>query len=194
MHRLRTKHLDWSPRTLAVAVMSEVGLRRTSRAAISGGIGGIPALGTFATAVTNGADEVKALSHLVRLILAAGYSMTGEWVDLSTSCRWVGDVLTDVGHPASIGAKGGALAPAIRKRIDDRVGAMTTRIAGRTATATASKAALRRLGKFAPLGASAVVAAALSGAEIARVAVAAFRYFDTDAAGEATSGPTLAPE
>ncbi len=193
VHRLRVKHPDWSPRTLGVVAMSEVGVKRTSRAALSGGIAGIPAVGTVASVVTNGADEARALSQLIRLILAAGYSMTGEWVDLPTSCRWVSDVLADVGHPASVGAKGGALSPAVRKRIDDRVGALTTRVASRTATATASKAALRKLGKYAPLGASALVAVALSGTEIARVAVAAFRYFDTDTAGESTSGPTVVP-
>jgi hypothetical protein len=178
VHRLRTNHPDWAPRTLAVVAMSRVGVRRTSRAAISGGIAGIPAVGTLASAVSSGADEAKSLSQLIRVILVAGYSMSGEWVDLATATRWVNDVLVEVGHPASIGARGSSLSPTVRGRVADQVGKFSSRVAGRTATAAASKAALRRLGKFAPLGATAVIAAALSGTEIAKVAVAAFRYFE----------------
>ena len=178
VHRARSAHPDWSNRTLALYVLSRAGARRTSRAAVSGGIAGIPAVGTLASMVSSGADEAMALNQLVRMILVTGYAMTGDWVDLATSSRWVRDVLATVGHPASIGGSGSSLSPAARRQVAERAQSMTKKVAARTATASASKFAFKKLGKFAPLGATAVVSAAVGGTEAVRVGLAALRYFD----------------
>jgi hypothetical protein len=169
VHSLVSEHPDWVPARVAAMAAGRFGIKRLARSAIFGAVTAVPIGGTIAGTLVAGTDEAQSLRQVIMMAMAVRLAYRPGEANVALA-QWLANVLEASGLDRDD-----------RSAVAALVGKATSRAAGTNAVRKAATTRLaKRLGKYAPFGAGALLAVAFSATDVVKVARAARRLADAD--------------